>query len=95
MDSRHEARDIGVVDYQPLETQVVSGERHLVVFFIEVEQLLEVVIGGQCGFAAAGLKAETGFSRRDQFELSLQRQCRGWQRKEIVELGSNLLGAPE
>ena len=62
---------------------------------VEVEQFHDVGVGRDRRLAAAGLEAESGLARGDEVEFALQASAPRGQREEVVELGRDLLGAPE
>ena len=95
MDPRDEPLDVGVVDDQPLEAEVVGRERDLAIRFVEVQQLLQVGIGGNRRVATTGFEAQSGLARRDEVELGLEGERRGGQGEEGVKFGLHLFGAPE
>ena len=71
-------------------------ERDLVgVGLVEVEELLDVVVGRERALAAAGLKAEPRLAGAHQVELALEGQRRRREREEVVEIGRDLLGSPK
>ena len=59
MDARDQTLEVGVLDDEPFEAEVVGRDAYFVVGLVEVEQLFDVRVSGEGGLTAAGLETES------------------------------------